>query len=218
VLLGDPAAGRAVRARTCAAWLLTVIAPAALVFTPSCKGDDDNSDGGSGLEIAMTVTPPAGGETDLVYFAEIASSGDLLLVDVRARDVSSDFDAYDVEISFDPVVAEAFALTQGSLLEFCSGQQTFKADNVATNANSTGNITFSAQLTGPMPPPCTVMGDQQLARITFRAKGTGSFPLEFIPYNQDPNNPAGTHLSRTMPPVPAVAITPHDGQAMIEVD
>ena len=195
------------------------MASVALLFTPSCNGDDHDSGGGSGLGIVMTVAPPAGGATDLIHFAEAASSGDLLLVDVLVRDVSSDFDGYDVEITFDPIVAEAFSLVQGTLLETCSGlQQTLKGDNIGANANTTGNITFSAQLSGPMPPPCTVNGDMQLARITFRARGSGSFPLDFVPFNNDPNSPAGTRLSRTMPAVPAVTLTLDDGQAMIEVD
>jgi hypothetical protein len=63
------------------------------------------------------------------------------------------------------------------------------------------------------------MGDELLARITYRAKGVGSFPLDFVPFNgADPNNPTGSRFSRTMPSVPNVAVQWDDGQTTIEVD
>lgn len=211
--LGDPSSGRAPVAR----WAIACLAGAALLLAPSCQGDDDGGNGGSDLAISMSLTPPAGG-MDLVFFEEAAGSGDLLLVDVVARDVTSEFDGYDVELTFDPLVAAIFSFAQGTLLEDCALQQAVKADNAAGNANTTGNLLFSASLTGPMPPGCTVAGDAMLARITFRAAGGGMFPLEFVPYNQDPNSPSGTRLSRTMPPVPAVTLTLDDGGATITVD
>ncbi len=205
------------RRRMPARWLLACAAAAILLWNPSCNGDNNNSDdGGSGLQISMSTTPPAGGATDLVFFSEFATSGDLLLLEVFARDISSDFDSYNVEISFDPMVAEAFDLEPGTVLEQCSGQQAVKADNVDNgNANATGSIIFSASLTGATPPACTVTGDEFLARITFRARGGGSFPLDFVL----PNDPSGSRFSRTMPSVPVVmGITWDDGQTLIEVD
>jgi len=200
-----------------APWLLACAAAATLLWAPSCNSDDDSGDdGGSGLQISMIVTPPAGGDPNIVFFAETAASGDLLLLDVFARDISTDFDGYNVEIDFDPMVAEAFSLTPGTVLEQCSGLQAVKADNVANgNANASGSIIFSASLTGPTPPACTVTGDKPLARITFRAKGAGSFPLDFVL----PNDPSGSRFSRTMPSMPVVmGIAWDDGQTLIEVD
>lgn len=214
VSLGGPSAGRSTRARSSSRWVLACIASVALLCAPSCNNDDDDDGGGgggSGLGISMSLTPPAGGATDLVFFAEVSSAGDLLLVDVIARDISDDFDGYDVEISFDPLVAEVFSLTQGTVLEGCSGNQAVKADNVSNgNANQTGSILFSAALTGPTPPACTVVGDRSLARITFRAKGAGTFALEFVLPD--------SRLFRTSPSVPALTIDWHDDQTTIEVN
>jgi len=215
--LGNPSAGRSALSRTRARWVLACATAAILLWNPSCSNDNsDDDDGGSGLQISMTTTPPAGGATNQVFFSEFAVSGDLLLLEVLARDISTDFDSYNVEIAFDPMVAEAFDLSPGTLLEQCSGMQAVKADNVANgNANASGSIIFSASLTGPTPPACTVTGDKPLARITFRAKGAGSFPLDFVL----PNDPSGSRFSRTMPSMPVVmGIAWDDGQTLIEVD
>ena len=215
--LRNPSAGRSALRRTRARWVLACATAAIILWNPSCSDDNsDDDDGGSGLQISMVTTPPAGGATNQVFFSEFAVSGDLLLLEVLARDISTDFDSYNVEIAFDPMVAEAFDLSPGIVLEQCSGSQAVKADNVANgNANASWSIIFSASLTGPTPPACTVTGDKALARITFRAKGTGSFPLDFVL----PNAPTGSRLSRTMPSMPVVAgITFDDGQTLIEVD
>ena len=214
--LGNPSQGRSALSRTRARSLLACATAAILLWNPSCSDDNsDDDDGGSGLQISMITTPPAGGDPNQVFFSEFAVSGDLLLLEVLARDISTDFDSYNVEIAFDPMVAEAFDLSPGTLLEQCSGMQAVKADNVANgNANASGSIIFSASLTGPTPPACTVTGDKPLARITFRAKGAGSFPLDFVL----PNDPSGSRLSRTQPSVPVVMVTWDDGQALIEVD
>ena len=198
---------------------LTGLVVALLFPSQGCKDDDDDDGfGGSALSIGLSVTPPSPGTTDVVSFVENAAGGGLLLVDVRAEDISSMFDGYDVEILFDPLVAEATNLVDGTLLDICGGLQPLKANNVANgNANATGTILFSAVLPGAAPPGCTLAGPDILATIAFRTVNQGSSALVFVAFNGDPNSPTGSRFFRTQPSVPSVPVTFMDGMAEIEV-
>ncbi len=208
-----PARGRLRR------FALTLAAFTVLIPSAGCNDDEDDDTGGSTLIISFSVIPPAGGTMNVIHFEEAAAGADLLQVDVLARDVTTPFDGYNIEITFDPMTAEAFGLTPGTFLDQCSGLQSLKADNVSNgNANATGKIVFGASLPGGSPPGCTVTGTARLARLTLRARNPGDFPPHFVAYNGDPNIPSGSRLFRTNPPVPAIPLTFDDGQAEVNVN
>ncbi|MFQ5702112.1 MAG: hypothetical protein ACE5HU_09730 [Acidobacteriota bacterium] len=202
--------------------LLRAVISAGIVvlgLLPACDGNGaGRNTGGSTLSISMSFTPPPAGSMNVVWLSEASRNGGLLLMDVFAQNISIPFDGYEIELRFDPLVAEALDLVAGTLPEQCSGLTTLRVDNVASgDANASGTILFSARLTGPQPPGCTVVERQPLARITFRASGTGSFPLSFVPFNGDPIFPGGSRLLRTDPPDPAIPVMFDDSQAVIDV-
>ena len=187
----------------------------AAVFLFACDKADD---GRSVLRISLGVTPPASGTGDLVWIAEGAQPGGGLLVDVLARDISVGFDGFNVELSFDPLIAAADKLTSGGALLGCTALPVLAADNISNgNANATGSILFSEVISGPAPPPCTLAGTVTLARILFRPRGQGATTLPFVPYNGNASSPAGSRLFRRDPADPDVGVGFFDGSALIEV-
>jgi len=197
---------------------LACIAVALSLVVVACDNDDDDDSGGSDLSISMTFDEPMGMD-DVVWMSQLGQGAGLLVVEVLAEDISSTFDGYDVEISFDPLIVEALSLAHGTLLDACSALQPFKVDNVANgNANASGTILFSAVLPGAAPPGCTLAGRSTLARITLRARNRGMFPMDFIPFNGDPNNPSGSRFFRTQPAIPSVPVSFFTmGNVVIEV-
>lgn len=196
--------------------VLCVVTGFSLVFLPSCgHGGSDN--GGSGLRISLASTPPSGG-SDVVWIAEGGRTGDLLLVDVVSRDISSEFDGFNLEILFDPLVASAQSVSSGGILDGCAPGQVLKVDNVANhNADQTGSILISEAITGSSPPGCTASGLRTISRVTLRARGRGSSTLPFVPYNGDPSAPSGSRFYRTQPSVPDVPVQFFDSGALVEV-
>jgi len=183
-----------------------------------CSCDSGGNGGSSGLKIALSFTPPPGGITDVAWLAGGGAAGGLLVVDIVARDISSDFDAFDVEVSFDPLIATAQSVVSGGLLESCSSTPVLKAENVSNgNANLTGSILISEAFGGGSPPACTLAGERTVARINFRAFGRGSSDLEFIGFNGDPNSPSGSRFYRRAPSVPQIPVQFFDSGAVIDV-
>jgi len=169
----------------------------------------------------MTLSPPPGGTTDVVWVAQGGGSGDLLIVDVLARDITQDFDSINIEIRFDPLVLEAQRYSSLGVLDTCAGGLGVLAcDNVSTcgsSANTTGTILASESIIGTMPPGCTVSGELPLGRITFRARARGMSSIPFVAFNGDPDNPQGSRFARRAPPVLEVPILFFDSGALIEV-
>jgi len=187
------------------------------ILLPICSCDS-GGDGSSGLRIDFSSTPPLGGVTDVVWLASGGTAGGLLVVDIVARDISSDFDGFDLEVSFDPLIATAHSIVSGGLLEGCSSDPVLKAENVSNgNANLTGSILISEAFGGGAPPACTVSGERTVARINFRAAGRGSSDLDFVAFNGDPNSPSGSRFYRRAPSVPQIPAQFFDGGALIHV-
>lgn len=189
---------------------------ALLVCSMACHGGGDTGD--SRLVIAMTSSTPPGGLTDVVWLAEGGSSSRMLQVDVLSRDLLEEFDGLNLELLFDPSVAEVVAVSGAGLLPACTGVGAVTAENVSNgNANTTGVILYSEQLPGGTPPGCTTSGDMVVARVVFRARGRGMTGLDFAPAAGDPNNPTGSRLFRRDPPVPRTGAQFFDGGAQLEV-
>jgi hypothetical protein len=205
---------RASRAGTtaCAGLLCSVFA----LLSPACS--HDGGAGGSSLHISLSFAPPGAAVDDVLWIAQGAGAGGTLQVDVMAQDISSEFDGFNLEILFDPLVARAQSVATGGVLDGCSSGPVLKADNVGNdNANQTGSILISESIAGVSPPGCTVSGQRALARITFTAAGRGNAPLDFVQFNGDPNAPSGTRLYRTQPAVPDVPVQLFDSGAEIDV-
>ena len=191
-----------------------------LMLSSACAGGDGASSG-SALAISITLSPPPGGTTDVVWVAEGGGNGNILIVDVMARDVTQDFDSLNIEIQFDPLVLEAQRYTSLGVLTACAGGfGVLACDNVSTcgtSANATGTILASESIIGTMPPGCTLPGEAPLGRITFRARARGSSSLSFVPFNGDTVNPQGSRLARRAPAVIEVPVLFFDSGALIEV-
>ena len=176
---------------------------------------------GSALGISMTLSPPPGGTSDVVWVAQGGGSGDVLIVDVMARDITQDFDSFNVEIEFDPLLLEARHYASLGVLETCAGGLGVLAcDNVSacgSSANTTGTILAGESITGTMPPGCTLSGELPLGRITFRARARGTSSLPFVPFNGDPDNPQGSRFARRVPPMIEVPVLFFDSGASIDV-
>jgi hypothetical protein len=187
----------------------------AALLLAACKAADD---GGSDLRISLLFTPPTGGTDNVVWIAGSGRSGGRLLVDVVVRDISFEFDGFNVEVLFDPLVAEVESLASGGVLQACTSLPVLGADNIASgNANATGTLLFSEAISGASPPPCTVAGTTTLARIVFRPRGRGDASLPFVPYNGNPSSPSGSRLYRRVPVNPDVGATFFDSLALIKV-
>src|SRR5262245_13365936 len=72
---------------------------------PACSSGGDDTQG-SHLKISLAVNAPPAGATDTAWMEQSQSSS-LLEVAVVAHAISSAFDGFDVEIQFDPSVAQA---------------------------------------------------------------------------------------------------------------
>jgi len=187
-----------------------------LLLAAACSHSGD--DGRSGLRIALDLTSPSAGVMDVTWLEDGGGAGGILVMEILARDISSPFDGFDLELTFDPLIATAQSVSSGNLLEICSAGSVLKADNVANgNANISGTILISEALTGASPPGCTFGGTRTLARVTFRAAGRGSSPTGFVPYNGNPNVPAGSRFYRRATSVPEVPVTFFDGSAVLNV-
>ena len=193
-----------------------------LIGASGCDGRRDN--GRSDLDISLDFTPPSGGTSDVVWIGAGGQGGGLLLLDIVARDISESFDSYNVEILFDPVVAEAQNLSFGTVVSVCAGATPVLAAHNVTDdpnntgrANLTGRILFSEAIQGAMPPDCAVAGTQTLARITLRARSRGTSSLDFVPFNGDPNNPVGTRFASRTPVDPEIPVLLFDSGALVEV-
>lgn len=195
-----------------------LLAAAWALLVAGCSGGDGD-DGGSSFRISLSVTEPPAGSMDVVWLAPGGIGGTGLVVDVVARGISDPFDGFNVEIQFDPLVAEAVSLAFGTVLDGCGGLDPVKLDNVSNgNANTSGTIIISAALpVGPAPPACALPGMQALARIGFRERSIGTSPLSFVPFNGDANSPAGSRLFRRGTMMAEIPVNFFDGQALIEV-
>ncbi len=191
---------------------------AALTLLSGCHGDDEIS-GDTGLEISMTSTPPSAGTASVVWLQEGPSGGDVLVAEILARDITEEFDSFNLEILFDPVIVQARSYESGDVLDGCAmGLPVLKLENLASgDADATASMLITESITAPLPPGCTINGTRTLGRITFRARGRGRSMPAFVPFNMDPNNPEGSFLARRDPAIPAIAVTFFDSAALIEV-
>jgi hypothetical protein len=179
---------------------------------------DTVDDGSSRLHASLDFTPPPGGTGNVLWIAEGGATGSRLLVDLVARDISLEFDGFNVEILFDPLVVEAESITSGGALLGCTTLPVLTADNVANgNANTTGTILIGEAISGSAPPACTIAGTATLARVSFRPRGRGTAALTFVAYNGNPSSPAGSRLFRRNPVIPDVGAQFFDSGALVQV-
>lgn len=191
---------------------------ALILMTLATACSHDGSTGGSSLHLSLSFAPPGAAVADVVWIASGAGAAGTLQVDVVARDISTQFDGFNLEITFDPLIARAQSVATGGVLDGCSGSPVLKADNVGNdNANQTGTILISESIAGGSPPGCTLSGEHALARITFTAIGRGAAPVDFVGFNGDPNAPSGTRLYRTQPAVPEIPVQLFDSDAELDV-
>lgn len=204
--------------------MLKILSPvlASAVLLLGCNGNDPS--GGSSLEIFLTASAPPPGSSSVVFVEEGAGGGDLVIVDLLVRDITDEFDGFNIEIMFDPLVAEASGYTSAGILDACAGGLTvLKCDNIsscstpATNANSTGSIIISESIIGSTPPGCTASGLRKIGSLSFRAAGRGTSTLPFIPFNNDPISPQGSRFVRRSPAVTELPVEFFDSGALLEV-
>lgn len=191
---------------------LACIGLAGLLLGVHCNGDDPD-DGGSRLAISMTTSPPGIGTTDIVWLDTGSRGGNVLVVDILARDISDPFDRFTIEIDTDPLLVEATAYTSGGLLEACTALPVIKAFDV----DAMGTILIGESLGGAAPPGCTVAGTRTIGSITFRGLARGTTMPAFVPFNKDPNNPEGSRMERRTSVPQQIAVEFFDGGATIEV-
>ncbi len=169
---------------------LACLLTAALFMLIGCRGDDARNVLGP---IVADVTIQDTSATDpAVYLDRFSASNDLVTIDVRMRTASSvDFDAFNIELLFDPGhirVSQVFATSTpfgscGTLMSGCAtgtgspGCLPFCCAN-AVDANITGDLILGVSA----PAGCTVTSaaDQILTRLVFIAAATGSSRLAFV--------------------------------------
>jgi hypothetical protein len=196
--------------RRIAAWMGAL---GALWLLPAaCGGGNGGSDGGgSELTVSMSFVSPAAGQ-DLLWLAEGQRDGDFLIVDVMARDITQPFDAYEVEVLFDPMVLRAASTQDGMILPSCSSLIILASDNIGNGGASSGSLLMSASALDD--PACTSPGERVLARLAFQGLRPGTSTLAFVPYNGDPADPRGSRLFGPMGPA---AVSFVDSQALVTV-
>ncbi len=189
---------------------------AACLMATGCDGGDGGESRPSGLTVSMTAAPPPPGQ-DVVWMDEGGRTGDLLLVDILARDIGQAFDAFEIEISFDRLRLQARSSAEGGALDACTGLPILHSDNIGNGgAAATGKLLVSGVSTEPPGTTnCTVPGTRVLARVTFAAIAEGSSDLDFVPFDNDPMDPRGSRLFGTGEGLPVAAVSFFDSQATV---
>lgn len=167
------------RGRSRALALLLLHAPLVL----GCSGS--GSDSQESTLSASFLGPSPAAASDTVFFSERRAAGDLITLDVMARSIAAPLEGFDLAISFDPSIVEAFGVGDATVLGRCfqtrpDNTQLICQDNLSGNANSSGLLLFSASTSvSPAPAPSQVIGDERLATITFRARRRGRSSIDF---------------------------------------
>lgn len=147
-------------------------------------GDSDGDDQGSGLRAAF-VPGPAPPAVEAAFLQLFKASGELVTLDVVGTDISAPLDGLDLVVSFDPLVVEAFGVSDKTFLGECGQTRPDNTvllclDNIANGgAAATGELFFSARPQGSNPTPESVSSGRVLASITFRALRKGRSPVAF---------------------------------------
>lgn len=184
------------------------------LLATACDGGGGGDSGGSGLTVSMSFAPPAAGQ-DLLWLSEGQRDGDLLIVDVMARDITQPFDAYEIEVLFDPLVLRAASFQDGAILPSCSSFGVLPADNIGNGGAAAGTLLVSAAAQDA--PGCTSAGDRTMARLVFQALRSGTSTLDFVPYNGNPADPRGSRLFRWPTGSASVPVNFFDSQALVTV-
>jgi hypothetical protein len=111
----------------------------------------------------ITVAPPL----------STASVGDGVLLDLTIADVTSLF-AYQLDITFDPAILRADAVSDRGFLTSGGGISVFGGVFPLAIDNTAGVITILDSLLGPAPPETGVTGGGILATLSFRALAPGT--------------------------------------------
>lgn len=147
-------------------------------------GDSDGDDQGSGFR-AVFVPGPAPPAAEAAFLQLFKASGELVTLDVVGTDISAPLDGLDLWVSFDPLVVEAFGVSDRTFLGECGLTRPDNTvllclDNIANGgAAAMGELSFSARPTGLSPVPETVSNGRVLASVTFRALRKGRSPIAF---------------------------------------
>lgn len=184
------------------------------ILATACDGGGGGGSGGSGLTVSMSFVPPAAGQ-DLLWLAEGQRDGDLLIVDVMARDITQPFDAYEIEVLFDPLVLRAASSQDGAILPSCSSFGILASDNIGNGGAASGTLLVGASAQDS--PGCTSAGERTMARLAFRALRSGTSTLDFVPYNGNPADPRGSRLFRWPAGSASVPVIFFDSQALVTV-
>jgi len=174
-------------------------------FHLGCSHGGGGGGTSSMLQLSFSTTPPPGGQADVVWLADGGLIGGMQIVEVMAQNIDTAFDRCDLEIGFDPLVAQAVSMTNGSFLADCTDSPfELSINNVRSGpsgANSTARIIFSTSLPAGIA-GCAVPSAGVLARIAFRAGNAGSSLLMMLPCDDtDPSNLTGSCLTSGDPAV-----------------
>jgi hypothetical protein len=156
-----------------------VLALSASLLLAAC---DDGDDGQDPLQLIAACTATVSGAGARVYMNCGTNSAGLVSVDLFADSVTSEVDAYNIDLSFDPTVFRYMGFDPNATLFapfVCNGGLLLCEDNADTNANTDGKVVYGVSLVGTNPPGVIPLNSRRLGRLTFEAASASQTSLLF---------------------------------------
>jgi hypothetical protein len=132
----------------------------------------------AGAAFLLVILIPRAASAGPITVSAVPSSGSVapgssLSVDIRIAD-ATDLFAYQLDMTFDPLVLQATTVVDGAFLTSGGGTSLLAGSFALNFDNALGLITILDLLTGPVPPATGVSGGGTLATILFDVIAVGN--------------------------------------------
>lgn len=157
-----------------------LIALSASLLLTSCSDGDDAEDP---LSLVASCVSTLAGTGARVYADCGTTSGSMTSVVIYAANVSTEVDAYNIVVNFSPSVFRYLGFAPSETLfepTACSNGSTLCLDNLATNANTSGQVVYGVSRIGTNPTGTTPgTGPTPLGRLMFEAVSGSASAIAF---------------------------------------
>jgi hypothetical protein len=159
--------------------LLIALSASLLLTSCSDSGNDEDP-----LALIASCVSTLAGAGARVYADCATSSGAMVSVDVFAANVADEVDAYNIVVNFSPSVFRYMGFAPSETLfepTACSNGSSLCLDNLATNANTSGQVVYGVTRIGvnPMNGVVPGTGPARLGRLTFEAVSDSQTAIAF---------------------------------------